>query len=393
MLAGDGTFDYKNVQGEGDNLIPPMMANTPSGLSPSDAWFVEREKASQREIAIGRLPVTTPGELAEVIRKILARESALALGEPWLRNTLLVADNADAAGDFLLSSERVASLVPAGLPVARAYISVAGAAQARSDLIGAMNEGAGAVSYFGHGGFDQLADESLLTSADAAGLVNRDRPTVMTAMTCLAGNSACPATRSSASRSWSRTAVAWPPSSGPAGCPRTTSPTTSRAASTPRSSAAAATASATPSIRPAARTRRAISPCTCSPSTTCWATPRCACAEARPLVPLQGQSAQCYHPRMSSPRLERSPDLIERRVADETFLLPVKGAPREHRRMFALSEVGQFIWSLADGTRGVPELIAEVVREFEVPEDQARNDVAEFVGRLRAYGLVKEVTD
>jgi hypothetical protein len=192
VLAGDGSFDYKNVQGEGDNLIPPMMANTPSGLSPSDAWFVEREKASQREIAIGRLPVTTPGELAEVIRKILARESALALGEPWLRNTLLVADDADAAGDFLLSSEMVASVAPAGVPVARAYISAAGAAQVRGDLIGAMNEGAGAVSYFGHGGFDQLADESLLTSADAAYLVNRDRPTVMTAMTCLAGNSALP---------------------------------------------------------------------------------------------------------------------------------------------------------------------------------------------------------
>ena len=96
---------------------------------------------------------------------------------------------------------------------------------------------------------------------------------------------------------------------------------------------------------------------------------------------------------MSSPRLERTPDLIERRVADETFLLPVKGALANTVEMFALSEVGQFIWSLADGTRGVPELIAEVVREFEVPEDQARADVAEFVGQLRAYGLVNEVTD
>jgi len=96
---------------------------------------------------------------------------------------------------------------------------------------------------------------------------------------------------------------------------------------------------------------------------------------------------------MSSPRLERTPDLIERRVADETFLLPVKGALANTVEMFALSEVGQFIWSLADGTRGVPELIAEVVREFEVPEDQAQNDVSEFVGQLRAYGLVNEVTD
>lgn len=96
---------------------------------------------------------------------------------------------------------------------------------------------------------------------------------------------------------------------------------------------------------------------------------------------------------MPSSRLERTPDLIERRVADETFLLPVKGALANTVEMFALSEVGQFIWCLADGTRGVPELIAEVVREFEVAEDQARIDVNDFIGQLRAYGLVNEVTD
>jgi coenzyme PQQ synthesis protein D (PqqD) len=96
---------------------------------------------------------------------------------------------------------------------------------------------------------------------------------------------------------------------------------------------------------------------------------------------------------MSPSRLKRTPDLIERRVADETFLLPVKGALANTVEMFALSEVGQFIWSLADGSRGVPELIAEVVREFEVTEDQAKVDVGEFVDQLRAYGLVNDVTD
>lgn len=96
---------------------------------------------------------------------------------------------------------------------------------------------------------------------------------------------------------------------------------------------------------------------------------------------------------MPSPRLARVPDLVERKVADETFLLPVRGALANTVEMFALSEVGQFIWSLADGTRSVAELVACVVREFEVTEDQARIDVDEFVGQLQAYGLVDEVTD
>jgi len=94
-----------------------------------------------------------------------------------------------------------------------------------------------------------------------------------------------------------------------------------------------------------------------------------------------------------SSRLERTPDVIERTVADETFLLPVKGTLANTVEMFALSEVGRFIWSRTDGTRGLPELVAEVLREFDVAEDQARADVAEFIGQLQAYGLLSEVTD
>lgn len=101
----------------------------------------------------------------------------------------------------------------------------------------------------------------------------------------------------------------------------------------------------------------------------------------------------CYHRPMPSSRLERTPDLVERRVADETFLLPVRGALANTVEMFALSEVGQFIWSLADGTRGLPELVAEVEREFDVAPEQARADVSEFIEKLRAYGLVHEVAD
>jgi len=105
------------------------------------------------------------------------------------------------------------------------------------------------------------------------------------------------------------------------------------------------------------------------------------------------ERGSCYHGRVPPSRLERTPDLVERRVADETFLLPVRGALANTVEMFALSEVGQFIWSLADGTKGVPELVAEVIREFEVSEDQAQIDVTEFVAQLRAFGLVHDVTD
>jgi hypothetical protein len=92
-------------------------------------------------------------------------------------------------------------------------------------------------------------------------------------------------------------------------------------------------------------------------------------------------------------RLRRTPDVVERTVAEETFLLPVKGALANTVEMFALSEVGRFVWSRVDGQRGLPELVAEVVRDFDVAEDQARADVAEFVSQLRTYGLLSEESD
>jgi uncharacterized repeat protein (TIGR01451 family) len=190
VLAGDGTYDYKDFLGFGGNAIPPMMASTPSGLFPSDPWFVAAQKLAQPEPAIGRLPVTTTDELTQVIGKIQAREAALS--EPWVRSGLLAADDVDAGGDFPLSSEGVAAWLPADLPLTRAYIATAGTAQARSVLLAGINQGTGVVSYFGHAGYDRFADEGLLTNADAPALTNTDRPTIMTAITCLAGNAALP---------------------------------------------------------------------------------------------------------------------------------------------------------------------------------------------------------
>lgn len=98
-------------------------------------------------------------------------------------------------------------------------------------------------------------------------------------------------------------------------------------------------------------------------------------------------------PFMPSARLERCPDLIERRVADETFLLPVRGALANTVEMFALSEVGQFIWSRADGTRGGTELVNEVLSEFDVSKEQAQEEVASFIAQMKTLGLFTEVQD
>jgi hypothetical protein len=90
---------------------------------------------------------------------------------------------------------------------------------------------------------------------------------------------------------------------------------------------------------------------------------------------------------MAPARFRRNPDVVERTIADETFLIPVKGDLATRAELFALSEVGQFVWSRLDGRRDTGEIAAEVAREFEVGEEQAGTDVGEFIEQLQQHGL------
>jgi hypothetical protein len=191
VLAGNGSFDYKDILGYGGNLVPPMVVSTPHWLFPSDTWFGDVDPAGPApEIAIGRLPAANAAELDQLIRKVQLREAAS--GSPWMGQTLVAADNPDEAGDFTAGSERIAAIAAATSQVERIYLGSMGIAEARTRLIDGINAGAGAVSFVGHGGYDTFTDEGLLTQADVDGLVNLDKPTVLTALTCIGADFSWP---------------------------------------------------------------------------------------------------------------------------------------------------------------------------------------------------------
>lgn len=191
LLAGDGSFDYKDVFGAGDNLVPTMMAATLSGLFASDTWLADVDPAGPGpELALGRLPARDAAELDAMIDKVLERESAS--GDAWLGRTLLMADNPDDGGDFPAGSERMAGSLPPGFPPERIYLGSLGVAESRNRMFAGIDSGAGHVNYVGHAGYDVLADEGLLRDSDVPLFANQGRPTVLTALTCLAGDFSAP---------------------------------------------------------------------------------------------------------------------------------------------------------------------------------------------------------
>ena len=81
--------------------------------------------------------------------------------------------------------------------------------------------------------------------------------------------------------------------------------------------------------------------------------------------------------------------VVRRDVAGETFLVPIRGHVADLQELFIVNEVGAWLWDRLDGRRRVDDLVADVVSEFEVSEQQAKKDVSLFLRQLTDAGLIE----
>jgi hypothetical protein len=189
VLAGEGTYDYRNILGYGDNLVPTAMVNTPDGLFASDNYFADVNGDYLPEIAIGRLPVVTEEELQKILDKIIKNENLAAGTE---KKVLMLADNPVPRNNFTKDSDDIAAFVSDDYAVEKIYLSEHAAGAGRQLVIDGISSGAEMVNYIGHGGLDRLADEGLLRTGDVVSLSNSERYPVLLALTCIVGQFAYP---------------------------------------------------------------------------------------------------------------------------------------------------------------------------------------------------------
>jgi hypothetical protein len=187
VLAGAGSYDYRDLLGLGGNLVPPILAGVSGGgLFASDPSLMTQklDKADddKPKFAVGRIPVTTAAALQAYVDKLRAYESGPPA--PWAGKAVLLAD-ADAGSDFAPDAERVAGFFPSSFDPDRIYLSQLSLAGARGQLFSDLAAGVGIVNFVGHGGLDRLSSQGLLTSADVAALGNGSRAPLLTAFTCI----------------------------------------------------------------------------------------------------------------------------------------------------------------------------------------------------------------
>lgn len=185
LLAGSGSYDWRNVQGYGDNLLPMLLVDRGGSLFPSDARYADFGGDGVPDVAIGRVPALSASELQDYLAKLQAYERG---DGPWLDQVLLLADGADSRFDFAAESRSFASLLPRGF--ASQVLALAeqpSLAATRGQLFGALDEGRAWLTYVGHGGVDRLSAQGLLTKTDVPGLDNPGRLFVLQTVSCHVG--------------------------------------------------------------------------------------------------------------------------------------------------------------------------------------------------------------
>ncbi len=224
-LVGDGTADPHDYFANGDqnvNLIPPYLAMVDPWLGETacetcyaqlDSDILPDGPDADRfpDLALGRFPVKNSTELEALVAKVVAYETSADTSD-WRKRQAFVADNyrqadgtVDGAGDFVLFSENSIALQPADRLIQRIYFDpwnrdeqgnpltdpwrITSAAQARDQVLAALNAGAAIVNYNGHSNHWRWAqtdtnENFLLTLFDADKLTNGARQPVVLAMTC-----------------------------------------------------------------------------------------------------------------------------------------------------------------------------------------------------------------
>ena len=85
-----------------------------------------------------------------------------------------------------------------------------------------------------------------------------------------------------------------------------------------------------------------------------------------------------------SKTIVRSNGLVARIIDGEAFLMTDDG-----RKVHMINKVGTLIWGCADGNVSIGDIIAKILKRFDIDEDTARKDCFEFIHELVGMQLIR----
>lgn len=74
---------------------------------------------------------------------------------------------------------------------------------------------------------------------------------------------------------------------------------------------------------------------------------------------------------------------VVRKVGGENIVVPIGETSKTFHGMIRLNDSGNFLWTFFTAEHTEEEAVAALLREYDVDEETAKNDVAEFVNVLK----------
>ena len=81
-------------------------------------------------------------------------------------------------------------------------------------------------------------------------------------------------------------------------------------------------------------------------------------------------------------------DLL-REVAGNMTVVPVGAASMEFNGMISLNETGAFLWKLLKNDVEPKFLLSELMKEYDVEEEQAKRDITDVINKLYNAGVLE----
>ncbi len=85
----------------------------------------------------------------------------------------------------------------------------------------------------------------------------------------------------------------------------------------------------------------------------------------------------------------RSSSVVTRKTGKECVLIPVTNNIADMTSVYTLNETGAFLWELIDGENSVENMIEALIREYNIDEETATEDVFGFITNMRKYLIIK----
>jgi Coenzyme PQQ synthesis protein D (PqqD) len=87
----------------------------------------------------------------------------------------------------------------------------------------------------------------------------------------------------------------------------------------------------------------------------------------------------------------KHPDYVQRDVAGECILVPIRRTLTEANSIYVLNDTGAALWNRIDGRRTAQDIVADFCNEYEAAADQVAKDFTLLLDDLLSIQAVEEI--